>query len=289
MKNVGYYNGTYGPLEEMTVPMLDRAVYFGDGVYDVVCCVNHAFYALDDHLDRFYRSVEKLCLPFTLSRAELTKVLRHAAELADGDGSLTVYWQASRGTALRDHTFPESSVSANLMAMVVPDPLTPIRRHFRAVTAEDTRYYLCNIKTLNLIPNVLGAQKAKEAGCAETIFHRGDVVTECAHSNVSILKDGVFRTAPLNNLILPGTERKHLLSLSDGLGIPVREQAFTVREMMEADEVVFHSTGTLCNALDEIDGQKVGGHAPELLQRLQNAAVARFEQETGIRFSDYAV
>ncbi len=288
MKNIGYYNGEFGPIEQMRIPMGDRAVYFGDGVYDVTYAVNHTLIAVDDHLERFYRSLGKLKIPFAMERDELLLTLQQMVDQIDGAGSLQVYWQASRGTGLRNHIFPEGEVPANLMIMIVPEPLTPIRQRFRAVTVEDTRFFHCDIKTLNLIPNVMAAQKAKEAGCDEAVFHRGFIVTECAHSNVSILKDGVFRTAPLSNLILPGTARRHLVALAKQEGIPVDETAFTVEEMMDADEVVFHSSGTLCNAFDEIDGKKVGGRAPELLKKLQDAAVRQVEENAGIRFSDYA-
>ena len=173
------------------------------------------------------------------------------------------------------------------MVMVEPDPLTPIQKTFRAVTVEDTRFFHCDIKTLNLIPNVMAAQQAKEAGCEEAIFHRGDLVTECAHSNVSILKDGMFRTAPLSRLILPGTVRKHLIRLAAQEGIPVEQTSFTVQELLDADEVIVHNCGTLCNAINEIDGKKVGGSAPDLLRKLQDASIREFEEETHVKFSDY--
>lgn len=288
MTNIGYYNGQSGPLEELKIPMLDRAAYFGDGVYDVTYAVNHVLYALEDHLDRFYHSAELLKITFDMSRKELTGILHQLVDQLDDSVSYLVYWQTSRGTGLRDHVFPAKGIPANMMIMISPEPLTPIEQCFRVITVEDTRFFHCNIKTLNLIPNVMAAQKAKEAGCDEAVFHRGPMVTECAHSNVSILKDGVFRTAPLNNLILPGTARKHLISVADEVGIPTNQTAFTVQEMMDADEVVFHSSGTLCNAIDEIDGKKVGGRAPELLKKLQSAAVGQFEAYTGIKFADYA-
>ena len=134
----------------------------------------------------------------------------------------------------------------------------------------------------------MASQQAKEAGCDEAVFHRGQVVTECAHSNVSILKNGVFRTAPLSKLILPGTARKHLIVLAGQNGIAVEESAFTLGELMSADEVLVHSSGTLCNAACEIDGKPVGGKDPETLHMLQQAAVKEFEEYTGASFADCA-
>ncbi len=286
MKNIGYYNGKTGPIEEMTIPMNDRAVYFGDGVYDATYAVNHIIYALEDHIARFYRSFSKLEIPFAMSKEELAKTLQELVEQVDNSESLMVYWQTTRGTGMRNHAFSEGP--ANLLVAIRPIPLTPIDRTLKLITVEDTRFLHCDIKTLNLIPSVMAAQRAKEAGCQEAVFHRGETVTECAHSNVSIIKDGTFRTAPLNNLILPGTARKHLVALAEEAGLKVCEKPFTVTELMDADEVIVHSSGTLCNAAVEIDGKKVGGKAPELLKKLQNAAVKRFEDYTKSKFADYA-
>lgn len=145
---------------------------------------------------------------------------------------------------------------------------------------EDTRFFHCNIKTLNLIPSVMASQKAKEMGCDETVFHRGGRVTECAHSNVHIIKDGVFRTAPLDNLILPGTARAHLITACKKLGIGVSEEPFSVDELMAADEVIVSSAGSLCLQAVEIDGKPVGGKAPEILKPLQDEVLRVFMEET---------
>lgn len=287
MKNIGYYNGKTGLIEEMVVPMNDRVTYFGDGVYDATYAVNHVIYKIDDHLDRFYGSCKKLEIPFQMPREELAKTLQGCVDQVDDTTSLFVYWQATRGTGMRNHAFPENG-KANLLITITPCPLRAIDKKYKLITVEDTRFFHCDIKTLNLIPSVMAAQKAKEAGCDEAVFHRGPTVTECAHSNVSILKDGVFRTAPLSNLILPGTARKHLVALAKENGIPVDETAFTVDELMDADEVIVHSSGTLCNAASEIDGRPVGGKAPELLKKLQDAVIREFEDYTKVRFADYA-
>lgn len=286
MENIGYYNGKTGPIEKMTIPMNDRAVYFGDGVYDATYAANDVIFKIEDHLDRFYSSCKKLRIPFEMERERLAAVLQSCVDRVDGK-SFFVYWQATRGTGMRQHAFPETG-AANLLITVSPCPLRAIERKYKLITVEDTRFFHCDIKTINLIPSVMAAQRAKEANCDEAVFHRGPVVTECAHSNVSILKDGVFRTAPLSNLILPGTARKHLIALAEQNGVGVDETAFTLDEMMEADEVIVHSAGTLCNAVSEIDGRPIGGKDPQTLGVLQHAAVKEFEDYTGACFAECA-
>lgn len=286
MENIGYYNGKTGPIEKMTIPMNDRAVYFGDGVYDATYAANRVIFKIEDHLDRFYSSCAKLRIPFEMERERLAAVLQSCVDRVDGK-SFFVYWQATRGTGMRQHAFPETG-AANLLITVSPCPLRAIERKYKLITVEDTRFFHCDIKTINLIPSVMAAQQAKEAGCDEAVFHRGPVVTECAHSNVSILKGGVFHTAPLSNMILPGTARKHLIALAKQIGVGVDETAFTLNEMMEADEVIVHSAGTLCNAACEIDGRRVGGRDPQTLGVLQHAAVKEFEDYTGACFAECA-
>jgi D-alanine transaminase len=272
----------------MTIPMNDRAVYFGDGVYDATYAVERVIYALDDHLDRFYRSCAKLEIRFPLPREELAALLRELVERVDDGSALMVYWQATRGTAARGHAFPGSSVRPNLMVTVRPNPLRAIDRKYRIISVEDTRFLHCDVKTLNLIPNVLASQRAAEAGCDEAVFHRGERVTECAHSNIHIIQGGSFVTSPLDNLILPGTARGHLLRFARAAGIPTAERPFTMAELAAADEIIVSSAGTLCNAVERLDGEPVGGKAGALLAELQAAAVAAFESYTGARFSRYS-
>ena len=128
----------------------------------------------------------------------------------------------------------------------------------------------------------MASQKASLAGCDETVFHRDGRVTECAHSNVHIIKDGIFRTAPTDNLILPGIARENLIRYCGILGIPVSEEAFTLDEMMDADEVIISSVGSFCLAADEIDGKPVGGKAPALLRSLQDMALGEFTDMTNV-------
>jgi D-alanine transaminase len=270
MENIGYYNGETGLIEEMRVPMDDRASWFGDGVYDATCAIDHRVLFLGEHIDRFFRSAALLEMTPPLSKGELAELLQSLSLKVDGPCQL-VYWQLTRGTAPRDHAFP--AAKPNLWAFVRPYPVPDIKQKIRLITAEDTRFFHCNIKTLNLIPNVLASEKARIAGCQEAVFHRGERVTECAHSNVHILTHGVLQTAPADNLILAGVARAHIITHCKALGIPVKEEPFTVQEMMEADEVLTSSSGTFCLSTSHIDGREVGGKAEKLLEKLQDSVM----------------
>lgn len=281
MKYLGYYNGTYGPLEEMKVPMNDRACYFGDGVYEATLARNGKIFALEEHLDRFYNSAGLLRMKVPYTREELTEILTSLLKEMD-DSEIFVYWQLTRGTAIRIHSFPEAPVKPNLWITMKPGAPAAPSKTMKLITEEDTRFLHCNIKTLNLIPNVMAYQKAHEAGCDECVFHRGDIVTECSSCNISILKDGVFITHPTDHYILPGISRMHLIQQCKKLGVPVDERPFTVKEMMEADEVIVSSSSRLGLIASEIDGQPVGGKATELWKKVQSSYFERFDEVTAL-------
>ena len=269
-QNVAYYNGKIGSIEEMRVPMNDRACYFADGVYDAAFALNGTPLALDDHLRRFYRSAAKVDIEIPMAFEELRALAIDLCARVESPSSF-LYMQATRGVGMRGHAYRFAGEKASLWLWVRPEEFDPLDRGYRCITLPDTRYLHCDIKTLNLLPNVIAAQRAQEAGCDEAIFHRDGRVTECAHSNVHILMGGACVTAPLDNLILPGVTRAHLLQNCRALGVPVVERPFTVAEMMDADEVFFTNCGSLCCRVEEIDGKAVGGRATELLGRLQKA------------------
>jgi D-alanine transaminase len=157
------------------------------------------------------------------------------------------------------------------------------RQEYRRVaTLPDTRWGHCNIKSLNLIPSVLAAQFAKERGCAETVFHKDGLVSECSSSNLLMLKDGALRTAPADERILPGVTRAHFLMLARRMNIPVYETAFTLAQMEDADELMITSTSAHGLPVGYVDDRPVCGRDKTLLGRLQNAYREYFRDTLGI-------
>lgn len=266
MQRLGYYNGEYGPLEEMKVPFLDRVSFYGDGVYDATMGLDGVVLFAEDHIERFFNSCANMRIDPGISKADLHVLLIDLLSKVDTDVAF-VYWQVTRATAPRNHAFPDTP--ANLWVMIVPDEMEECETYRDLVSVEDTRFFHCNTKTLNLIPNVLAAQRAQETGSYEAVFVRDGYVTECAHSNVHMLKDGRFVTHPADNLILPGIARKHLIAACLSLEVPVEERPFTLDELKGADEVIVTSSSALCVPAGRIDGQAVGGKDPELLDRLR--------------------
>ena len=280
MKNLGYYNGHYDEIENMLIPMADRVCFFGDGIYDATYSRNYNIFALDEHVDRFYNSARLLEITIPHTKQELKAILREMVSKMD-TGENFVYFQATRGSnAVRNHVFPTDGSAANIWINIYPKKIVDLEKKIRLITMEDTRFLHCNIKTLNLIPAVIASQRAKEAGCFEAVLHRSGRVTECAHSNVHILRDGQLITAPTDNLILPGIARKHIIEACKTLGIAVSETPFRLEDLFTADEVLVSSAGALCLSAEEVDGKHVGGKAPELLKRLQDKLLRDFLEQT---------
>lgn len=280
MKNIAYYNGKTGPIEEMMVPMNDRACYFGDGVYDATMAVNHVPMHFDDHIDRIYNSAKLIDIEIPMPKEEMKRILQGLIDQVEGD-SLFVYWQVTRGVGMRNHPYSGAATGPSLWAWVRPNGMRDVYGAYRCITLEDTRFLHCNIKTINLLPAVIANQRAVEAGCDETIFHRGERVTECSHSNVHMIRDGVLHTAPCDNLILPGIARKHILEICREQGIPVVEEPFTVDELMAADEVFFSSSSAVTCRVREIDGKPVGMRDEATFGRIRDAYQRKIKEECG--------
>jgi len=278
MNNIAYYNGTYAPLEELTIPALDRAVYFGDGVYEAAYFRNGRPFALDDHLKRFKNSLGfvKIAYP-TESEEELEKILRGLCDKIGGEG--IVYWQTSRATAPRNHAFPENAKS-NLLAWAKHKPLGDFTAPIKLMTMDDIRYKMCNVKTLNLMPNIMASQAAKESGCDEAVFVRDGLVTEGSHSNIHIIKDKKIITHENGSLILPGTVRSHLLRVAEKLGIAYEERPFAPEEMYTADEVLVTSATTFFRHACELNGRAVGMRDNETYMQLVGEYMQWMERET---------
>ena len=278
MENLGYYNGKYGLLQEMMIPMNDRVCWFGDGVYDAGPCHNYNIFALDEHLERFYSNAKTLDIEIPMEKDELEKILNDLVRKLD-TGDLFVYYQVTRGTGIRNHLYKREK--GNLWVMIKPASVNYGKEPISIISCEDTRHHHCNIKTLNLIPSVMASQKAADEGCQEAVFYRpGQRVTECAHSNIHMLKDGVLYTAPADELILPGIARAHMLNAAGELGIEVQEIPYTLDELRHADEIIVTSSSNLCLRVKELDHEFVGGKDPKRYEMLRRKTMDEFIEKT---------
>ena len=227
-----------------------------------------------------FNGAKELGINIPYTKEEIYNILMDLIQKIDSPDQFC-YWQITRGTHVRNHTYPDD-MQANLWVILRPGKIKDMAKKVDAITEPDKRFYYCNIKTLNLLPSVIYAQKAEKAGVYETILYReGGRVTECSHANCNIInKDGVFQTPPLDDLILPGVARAHLLSACKELGIPTSETPFTLEDLMEAQEIIISSTTGPCMVCGTVDGKPVGGKAPEKLAALQEYLMNKYIEET---------
>ena len=277
MKNIGFYNGRWDALERLFVPALDRAFYFGDGIYDAAYTRNKVIFAEKEHVERFFCGLKKMGIRLSQTPEEVASLLRLGVGLCD-EPDLFVYFQASCGTSVRCHADREGT--GNLLIMIYPKKIAPQDKTLRVLTVNDTRYDLCDIKTLNLMPNVLAAQEAEGRGCDEAVFVRDGEVTECAHSNIHILTGGVLLSPPPCYCTLDGIGRRHLLSACASLSVPVVERRFSPEEMRLADEVVVTSAGYPCQRVVECDKAPCGQKDERLFTALQEVVYKELRMAT---------
>jgi D-alanine transaminase len=274
MRALGLVDGKIVDLAENVVPMEDRGHQFGDGVYEVTMVYNKHCFALEMHMDRLYRSLRELRIPAVYTYEELAgfhDLLIKESGISDG----AVYLQVTRGVAPRTHAFPEQIVPRLTMSIRPAGPRKKelLENGASIIVIPDERWLRCDIKSLNLLGNILGKQKAKEAGCFEAVMVRDGHVTEGTSSNVLVVKAGAVWTHPVNNLILKGITRTIVTEkLAPKLDIPVIEKPFSSDFLKAADEVFLLGTSTEVMPIVTIDKKAVGTGKPgKITKKLQQA------------------
>jgi D-alanine transaminase len=231
-------------------------------------------YRLAEHVERLAEGLAALRLPMEASfYPEVSGRLLEENGLLGSDA--IVYAQVTRGAAPRTHAFPPAGTPPTVFAFArVSDPPP---EGGAAILLPDERWGRCDIKSVMLLPNVLALQAAKEAGAIDAILVRDGLALEATKANVFIVAGGVLRTAPNGPRILPGVTRGATLEAARRLGHKVSERAFTVAEMLAADEVFLASTSLWTHSLISIDGKTIGtGRPGPVAAKLRDALYREF-------------
>ena len=267
MSRIAYVNGRYVPQRHACVNVEDRGYQFGDGIYEVVHIHAGRFIDADRHLGRLERSVAEIRLPMPMPRAALELVLRELARRNRVTEGLA-YMQVTRGVARREHAFPATPVPPAFVATVrriPPYPASLDGWSLTAITQPDLRWARRDIKSVNLLPNVLARQAAKEAGAGEAILYDPATreVSEGAATTIWIVDAaGTLRTHPLGHAILPGCTRGALLAELAVAGIAAEERGYTLDELGQAREVFLTSATSFVKPILRVDGRVVGDGTP---------------------------
>ncbi len=274
-KDVVYINGSFLPRAEARVSVEDRGFVFGDGVYEVLRIINGRPFAALFHNQRLEKSLDgiRVALQGKDSPAhfvEIGKQLLKENKLLEGEA--TLYMQVTRGATTRAHYFPPADVAPTVYISVAR--FTPnvdlAESGASAITHPDLRWGRCDLKTLNLLPNVLATQTAKERGAFEAMLIRDGVVTEGARTNFFGVVDGSLRTHPCDNHILPGITRSVLRDLARELSIDLDETPIKASEIPKLTELFLTGTTTDVMPVVKLDDKPVGkGRPGELTRKLQ--------------------
>ena len=271
-----YLNGSFIPIEDARISVLDRGFVFGDGVYEVIPVYSHRPFRLTEHLSRLQKSLDAIQLKNPNTDIEWTELINQIIKNNEGDDQY-LYLQVTRGVAPRDHAFPRK-VTPTIFIMSTPLVVASkdlIVAGVSAITANDNRWIRCDIKATSLLPNVLLRQMAVDAGATETLLLREGFLTEGSASNVFIVKDKLLLAPPKSHLMLPGITYDVVLEIADKHQIPYEIIEISEYDLRTADEILLTSSTKEIMPITLLDGKKVGSGRPgnifvQLYQYYQN-------------------
>lgn len=282
MESLACLNGELIPVDEAKVPVWDRGFLFGDAVYEVCRIYQGRCWLEEAHMARLRRSLREMEFE-GLDLERLTDRV-HRTISASGIAEGTAYIHITRGVAPRSHAFPDPPVApTELIVIRTYDdaPVTRLRESgVKAISQPDLRWKRCDVKSTNLLANVMALEHAKRAGCFEAILVGGDgLVTEATHTSAIWVRGGALQGTPEGPGILPGTTRQLVLRLVDKVGIPFKPAQVTLPELIAAEEVLLVGTTTEILSIVAIDGIAIGdGHPGPMSRALQSAYRAAVEQ-----------
>lgn len=275
MRSLACLNGELMPVEEARVPIWDRGFLFGDSIYEVCRLYRGRCWLESEHLARFRRSLDEMWfapIDLELFRERVGRTIE-ASGVLEG----TVYMQITRGVAPRKHVFPEPGVPPTELIVVRPydDRETQRNREVGVgvISHPDWRWKRCDVKSTNLLANVIACEAAHRAGCMEAVLvDESGRVTEATHSSLLWIREGCLEGTPEGPEILPGTSRQYLLRLARAIGILFRAGQLTLEELIGCDEVLMTGTTIEVMPVVRVDGRAVGAGVPgPLTRRLQEA------------------
>lgn len=271
-----YLNGQYLPLCDAKVSVMDRGFLFGDGIYEVIPSYSGKLFHFQDHMERLENSLSSIRLPNPHDRAQWLEIL---TPLLDKDLDQSIYLQITRGVApKRDHAFPEH-VTPTVFAMcsnIVP--FENLDSGVKAISVDDSRWELCNVKATTLLANILLRQQAVEQGCAEAILVKDGYVTEGAASNIFAVIDGILITPPIGREILPGITRNVILELAEQNNIPYSEDIISLDALKTANEIWLTSSTREIVPVVQLDDETIANGKPGPIWRTMNQLFQAYKQ-----------
>jgi D-alanine transaminase len=267
-----YLNGRFVPEEEAALSPFDRGFFFADAIYEVVRYDRGRPFRLTGHMERMQEGLSAIRIASTPDFFPSVGE-RLLAENGLADRDAFVYAQVSRGAAPRYHAFPPPGTAPTVFAFARPTDPPPSPEGGKAILVTDERWGRCDIKSVMLLPNVLAAQKAREAGAIDAILVKDGFALEGTKANLFSVAKGVLRTAPKGPRILPGVTRAAAIEAARKIGLTVEERAFTVEEMYASQEMFLASTTLWTHSIVSVEGRTIGNGNPGPVSRMIREAL----------------
>ena len=276
-----YLNGERLPLEEARISPLDRGFLYSDGAYEVMPVYDGRPFRFAAHRERFTRSLNEIRMRDPHTVEEWRDILGGLVT-ANGDGNQYIYWQVTRGAERGRNHAPLPDIPRTVFAFCAPWPATApgaLEKGVACVTAQDTRWSRCDIKSVSLLANVLLRQLAVDANAAETILLRDGDMMEASASAVHVVINGEIRTPPNSQKILPGTTRGVMQEMAARAGIPYRATRVSEAELRSAQEIWMSASTREVQSVTTLDGRPVGSGQPGPLWRRVYDELQRYKRE----------
>jgi D-alanine transaminase len=267
---IAYFNGNYLPKEEVKISPDDRGFLFADGIYEVIRWYEGSFYDMDGHIARMKRSLREIQILWP-EEDFFPVVARELIRLSNLEkSSALIYLQVTRGSAKRTHSFPSPAVAPTVYATA--NDFIPENRGKESgvgvMLKEDIRWSRCDIKSVALLPNTLSYQEALDKGFFECAFVRNGNITECTHSNIFFVINGILFTHPESIQILSGITRKNIIRVARNAGIQVIEEAVAKEMLGKVQEIFLTNTSGEITPITKLDNIVIGGGIPGPVTRI---------------------
>src|ERR1700761_3785404 len=276
-----YLNGEFLPLREARISPLDRGFLYSDGVYEVMPVYNGRGFRFDAHAARLTRSLSEIKMEDPHTRTEWRNILSSLIGKNESADQY-IYWQVTRGAEYGRNHAPLPKIPRTVFAFCAPLPSTSaavLENGVSCVTAQDTRWAQCDIKSVSLLANVLLRQLAVDADAAETILLRDGELMEASSSTVHVIVGGVILSPPNSRKILPGTTRSAMEEVAARAGVPFRSTPISESQLRSADEVWISAATREVQSVTAIDGKPVGTGKPGPVWRKINDELQRYKRE----------
>jgi D-alanine transaminase len=278
---ISYLNGVFVPLQEARISPLDRGFLYSDGVYEVMPVYGGRPFRFEAHADRLTRSLAGIQMEDPHTRSEWRDLLATLIT-RNGGGDQYVYWQVTRGAEFGRNHAPLPKIPRTVFAFCAPLPITPaatLENGVQCVTAQDTRWAQCDIKSVSLLANILLRQQAVDSNAAETILLRGGQLMEASASAVHVVIGGVIMSPPKSHQILPGTTRSAMEEVATTAGCSYKSAPISEQQLRTADEVWISAATREVQPVTKIDGKPVGSGKPGPVWRRVHEQWQRYKAE----------